>query len=184
MEKNLIKFKVRLDEKYQEMYKELLELKKKQRDMKAKMGGKFEVLRNDFDEWTKQEPPTISADPSQLIYTKTAKSKSESALKLNRNSPPPNRNRTEEHKAPKNQTKTIEEQLLKIRKQLRELDDGEEVLAKWSDDGWYYRSITVESLGDYKYRVEDSLKNNEEIYREDILAEINDTSDIFEVIDK
>ena len=51
------------------------------------------------------------------------------------------------------------------------------------DDGWYYRSIVKDNLGNYKYRIEDSLKDTEELFREDILSDSNDSKDTFEVGD-
>ena len=50
---------VRLDDKYQKMYTELLGLRKKHKSLKSDLEGKFTVLRHDFDEWKKQEPPVI-----------------------------------------------------------------------------------------------------------------------------
>jgi hypothetical protein len=41
----------------------------------------------------------------------------------------------------------------KLGQELRELKEGEEVLAKWPDDGWYYRSIVKKYLGDGKYKL-------------------------------
>ncbi len=64
-----------------------------------------------------------------------------------------------------------------LRKKLAVLEVGEQVLAKWPDDGWYYRSVIVECLGNGQYRIEDSLSDTETIYREDIISEKSDADD-------
>jgi hypothetical protein len=64
-----------------------------------------------------------------------------------------------------------------LRKKLSVLEVGEEVLAKWPDDGWYYRSVILEYLGNGQYRIEDSLSDIETIYREDIISERSDSND-------
>ena len=50
---------MRLDDKYQKMYTDLLGLRKKHKSLRSDLEGKFTVLRHDFDEWKKQEPPVI-----------------------------------------------------------------------------------------------------------------------------
>ncbi|RUS89184.1 hypothetical protein EGW08_003063, partial [Elysia chlorotica] len=66
--------------------------------------------------------------------------------------------------------------LIKLRKQLEHLRPGEEALARWSDDGWYFRGIIRQYHGDYSYDVEDSTGFIERIWREDLISE-NDASD-------
>jgi hypothetical protein len=79
---------------------------------------------------------------------------------------------------------TVFEKLMRLRSGLSRLEVGEEVLARWPDDGWYYRSIITESLGNHQYKVEDSLKDVEVLAREDIISETNDSAnDIFEIGD-
>lgn len=153
------------------MYEELLTLRKKQKSYKSDLDGKFKVLRQDFDEWKKQEPPVILPNPNLYIYQEN-KDKIVENVRLNelvvKSPPTPQRDLS------------VDEKLLKLRQDLPQLRTGEEVLAKWPDDGWYYRSIVKEYLGDYKYQVEDSLRDCEQIYREDIISEMNDSSDSFE----
>jgi hypothetical protein len=153
------------------MYDELQIIRKKQKNYKSDLDGKFKVLRKDFDEWRKQEPPTILPNPNVYIY------QDQKDVRVNEpivKSPPPSQR----------EPQTIEQKLLKLRSDLPKLRIGEEVLAKWPDDGWYYRSIVKDDLGNNKYQVEDSLRDMEQIYREDIISEIHDSSDYFEVISK
>lgn len=75
------------------------------------------------------------------------------------------------------QTLTVAEKIIKIRHELHELQIGEEVLAKWPDDGWYYKSIVKENLGVCKYRLEDSNHDSECMYRDDIISNDNDARD-------
>lgn len=79
---------------------------------------------------------------------------------------------------------TIFEKLMRLRSGLSRLEVGEEVLARWPDDGWYYKSIITESLGNHQYKVEDSLKDVEVLFREDIISETNDSAnDLYEIGD-
>lgn len=77
----------------------------------------------------------------------------------------------------------IEKELLKMRQTLPELQTGEEVLATWPDDGWYYKSIVKRKLNEYKYEIEDINKQIEVVSREDIISE-SDMADLrFEKFD-
>lgn len=151
------------------MYDELVQLRKKQKNYKSDLEGKFKVLRQDFDEWRKQEPPVVLPNPNLHLYEK-ARDES-SSKKVVMKSPP----------SSQRDASTTEQKIAKLRADLPELRPGEEVLAKWPDDGWYYRSIVKEYLGKYRYQVEDSLRDVEQIYREDIVSELHDVSDTFEV---
>ncbi|CAB4013416.1 Hypothetical predicted protein, partial [Paramuricea clavata] len=62
------------------------------------------------------------------------------------------------------------------------LRNGEEVLAQWSDDGWYYRGTVQETTGE-KYLVEDSVGNIEEISRENIISDEDDAANSIQVND-
>ncbi|XP_046854173.1 von Willebrand factor A domain-containing protein 3B-like isoform X2 [Xenia sp. Carnegie-2017] len=62
------------------------------------------------------------------------------------------------------------------------LQKGEEVLARWSDDGWYYRGTVHEDKGG-NYLVEDSVGNMEEISREDIITDDDDSPNSLKVND-
>ncbi|XP_028400268.1 von Willebrand factor A domain-containing protein 3B-like [Dendronephthya gigantea] len=55
------------------------------------------------------------------------------------------------------------------------LQNGEEVLARWSDDGWYYTGTVRETAGE-NYLVEDSVGNMEEISRENIISDEDDAA--------
>ena len=64
--------------------------------------------------------------------------------------------------------------ILELRKLLPKLVDGEEVLARWSDEGWYYRGTIRQEVGDGSYFVEDAVGDLEKIWREDIIADGDD----------
>jgi hypothetical protein len=83
---------------------------------------------------------------------------------------------------PKPKTLTIEEELEQMRVRLPELTVGEEVLGKWSDDGWYYRSLVKQNCGNYKYKIEDVNKVSLEINREDIISESDAENNVLEVL--
>jgi hypothetical protein len=68
---------------------------------------------------------------------------------------------------------SINDELSKLRKLLNELNIGDEVLAKSTDDGWYYKCLVKEYLGNFKYKVEDVNKNIDELLREDIISELD-----------
>jgi hypothetical protein len=175
------------------MYDELLYIRKKNKSLKSDLEGKFKVLRQDFDEWKAQEPPVILPDPNKYIYQSDQKLEKKKRSKKNKNEEKIIETIKEENSIiqpnvlitkPPSQTQTeltLEQKLRKLGKELPELNEGEEVLAKWPDDGWYYRSIVKKNVGDNKYQVEDSLKDIEIIKREDIISEINDSKDTFEV---
>ena len=78
---------------------------------------------------------------------------------------------------------SIYEELEQMRVRLPELSIGEEVLAKWSDDGWYYRSLVKQNCGNYKYKIEDVNKVSLELSREDIISESDAENNILEVLD-
>ena len=71
--------------------------------------------------------------------------------------------------------------LLGMRQSLAALPDGEEVLARWSDEGWYYRGIVRHDCGDHSYLVEDSVGDLERIWREDIIADMDDADNVLQV---
>ena len=64
---------MRLDDKYQHMYDELLSLRKKHKHFSKELEGKFKVLRNDFDEWKSKEPKIIIPVINFLIYIRVQK---------------------------------------------------------------------------------------------------------------
>lgn len=126
-----------------------------------------EYERNDSPATLKSPPPSIIVTAQQI---ETQQNISPNVLVVKAPSPAP-------------LELSVQQKLIKLRKKLPQLEVGEEVLARWPDDGWYYRSIVKEYLGDYKYKVEDSLRDCEVLYREDIISEINDSNDVFEIGD-
>lgn len=65
----------------------------------------------------------------------------------------------------------------------RPVQVGEEVLARWSDEGWYYRGTIRQDCGDGSYYVEDSVGDLEQIYRPDIILEADDADNEIDVHD-
>ena len=80
-------------------------------------------------------------------------------------------------------TLTLTEELENFRRRLPELTIGEEVMAKWSDDGWYYRSLVKQNCGNFKYKIEDVNKVLIEMSREDIISESDAENNILEILD-
>ena len=57
-----------------------------------------------------------------------------------------------------------------------------EVLARWSDDGWYYRGVVVKEGGDEKYIVRDVTGYTESILLEDILLDSDNEFQVVQVL--
>jgi len=55
------------------------------------------------------------------------------------------------------------------------------ILARWPDDGWYYRGIVKQALGDMYYEVEDASHDSEVIHARDIIIDELDASKSLEV---
>ncbi|CAF0820702.1 unnamed protein product [Brachionus calyciflorus] len=70
-----------------------------------------------------------------------------------------------------------------LKNELSDIKKGAEVLARWPDDGWYYRSIVREYLGNNQYLVEDSIKDYETFNREDLISDINEPLKKFKIGD-
>ena len=64
----------------------------------------------------------------------------------------------------------------------RTLKPGQEVLARWSDDGWYYRGVVVKGGADEKYIVRDATGYTESIFLEDILLDSDNEFQVVQVI--
>jgi hypothetical protein len=154
------------------MYKEMTSLEKNHQLLKTDLNEKFESIRNELSELEKREVQVVLPDPKHVSRAKSASKVREDSDK--EKSEP----KEKEKRRPEN---GLDAKIHKLRKRLPVLKPGEEVLAKWEDDGWYYRSIVKESLGNYLYKIEDSLKDNEQIYREDIISEIDDSTYSFKV---
>lgn len=200
---------MKLDDKYQNMFDELINIRKKHSTLKTDLKSKFKLLRKDFEEWKVQEPPVLLPDPNKYVYVdgksssnrmRRSKKSDKSVERTERLSERANETASitvnneqyedidvniikEKPKPPPTPVLTGDQKIIKLRMELPQLNVGEEVLAKWPDDGWYYRSIIKEYLGDYKYKVEDSLRDSEIVYREDLLSDINDSSLTFDVGD-
>lgn len=52
----------------------------------------------------------------------------------------------------------------------------EHVLARWPDDGWYYRGVIKQALGSMSYEVEDATQDSEVIHARDIIIDAQDAS--------
>ncbi|KAK3606387.1 hypothetical protein CHS0354_042026 [Potamilus streckersoni] len=59
---------------------------------------------------------------------------------------------------------------------LRELEEGEEVLSRWPDDGWYYWGTVSEKLSNQIYVIMDQTRHQEEIPRDHILTDSENTT--------
>ncbi|KAK3099856.1 hypothetical protein FSP39_010823 [Pinctada imbricata] len=70
--------------------------------------------------------------------------------------------------------------LLRLRKSLPVLREGEEVLARWSDEGWYFRGVVKQDCDDNSYIIEDSTRMCERIWREDIITDYDDANQIIQ----
>ena len=57
----------------------------------------------------------------------------------------------------------------------------EHVLARWPDDGWYYRGIIKQALGDMSYEVVDACQDSEAIHARDIIIDALDANRKLEV---
>ena len=66
----------------------------------------------------------------------------------------------------------------------RVLETGQEVLARWSDDGWYYVGVILKPDGDDRYYVGDSTGYIESILTEDIIVDINREFTVIQVYSK
>ena len=63
------------------------------------------------------------------------------------------------------------------------LEVGDKVLAKWPDDGWYYKSQIIQVIDPDNYRIKDSIEDTEFIRRDDIIPEKHNTDLIEATID-
>ncbi|XP_021341552.1 uncharacterized protein LOC110442323 isoform X2 [Mizuhopecten yessoensis] len=86
----------------------------------------------------------------------------------------------DEKKSTNTGTLKVKSGLLEQRKSLPVLREGEEVLARWSDEGWYFRGIVQQDCGDLSYIIEDSTRMCEKIWREDIITDYDDANQIIQ----
>lgn len=73
--------------------------------------------------------------------------------------------------------------MLRAERSLPGLRQDQEVLARWSDDGWYYRGCIVAKVDEQKFIVLDATGYLEEITREDILTDNEHKFDAIQVKD-
>ena len=59
--------------------------------------------------------------------------------------------------------------MLTLRTKLSALNVGNKVLVKWPNDNWYYPSVVLQVLDNFRYKVLNILRNEAFIYREDIV---------------
>jgi len=69
-----------------------------------------------------------------------------------------------------------------VRQETLALQDGEEVLARWTDDGWWYRGVTAgRGEGDDTYVVADATGYMEQVARDDIISDQEHKFDTIQV---
>ena len=66
----------------------------------------------------------------------------------------------------------------------RVLETGQEVLARWSDDGWYYVGVILKPDGDDRYYVGDSTGYIESILTEDLIVDLDNDFAVIQVYNK
>jgi len=197
---------VKLDSKYQEMFDEFLKLRRNHKKLKADLVDRMHTIRTDLEDWKLKEPKVIKViEQLQPIVNVVEQQQPQPTEKKDKKRKQPKiieqqvlveplrrqtvtttlvsspRSPGSSHRSVKSTDSTIEltyaHLVAGLRKKLAVLEVGEQVLAKWPDDGWYYRSVIVECLGNGQYRIEDSLSDTETIYREDIISEKSDADD-------
>lgn len=180
-----------MDSKYQEMFDEFLKLRRNHKKLKENLSEQMTSIRKEFEEWQHEEPKVIKVEipakekkvkrPKTVVKAHTSVSTSpmpEQPL-ITTGSSPIQRNSSSSSE--KYVEVTLKEVIMKLRKTMPKLKVGEEILAKWPDDGWYYRSVITEYLGSARYRIVDSINDTEVLYREDIISEKNDVIESIEV---
>lgn len=60
---------------------------------------------------------------------------------------------------------------------------NQHVLARWPDDGWYYRGLVVRHLQDMRYQVTDATQDIETIHAADIIIDLQDAQKLLQVGD-
>lgn len=137
-----------LAEKYETINNEFTNLKEDHKDLRSNLGGKLRVLKHDFEEWKNQEPTIIKINANNKI-SKTSPQTSKPGHQSS--------------------SMNLEKKILKLRSDLPQLTEGEPVLAKWPENGWYYHSSINEYIDDYKYDIRGDEGQQVEVYREDII---------------
>lgn len=152
------------------MHQELLEAKETQKRYKSEFKKQIKTLKNELkSKQTSDKDQQISLLPDKQIVPVSTLNKEANTIELK----PPSKSTSKVNHHRK--ASTINDELHKMRDNLCELTIGEEVLAKWNDDGWYYKSIVKSKSGSHKYIIEDINRTQETVLREDIISE-NDVS--------
>ena len=60
---------------------------------------------------------------------------------------------------------------------------SQEVLARWPDDGWYYRGVVIHPAGQLHYQVKDATHDLETIHMADIITDLQDAQKPFQLGD-
>ena len=175
------------------MFDEFVKLRRNHKKLKENLSEQIVVIRKEFEDWQHEEPKFIKIEVPAEKVRKQKRPKVTKILSSVSTSPMPQTTviTTASSPMPQKVTKSSEsfvevslnEMLIALRQSLSRLKVGEEILAKWPDDGWYYRSVITEYLGDARYRIEDSINDSEVLYREDIISEKNDVIESIEVGD-
>lgn len=90
----------------------------------------------------------------------------------------------ENSEEPEEEPPIVTPRMLQLRRNLPPLQTAEEVLARFSDDGWYYRGTIRQNVGDLSYIVEDATGHIERIWREDIISDYDDNAPPVKVDDR
>jgi hypothetical protein len=180
--------KVQLDSKYRHIYEELKRLKRQLKDNDTDHNKRY-MLRSEMDKLERdwklkleqlhltREPIRIG-DEKEKDFAAVSSKHDHSEDDYVRISSRASSNHTTITTSRGNNDLSVSEKLIKLRRELPQIEIGEEVIAKWCDDGWYYRSIVKDYLGDGRYLIEDANHDVEEIDRDDIISEENDTKDM------
>lgn len=171
---------MRLDEKYNKMYEELLRDKENQKLEKMSLKKEMKALKKHMKDIINEKNTKTISNYSKVIDEDKNDVKEENSDREEVNHEKYN-SQSELGLVKQSKTLSIAEQLDHMRRTLPELNVGDEVLAKWPDDGWYYKSLVKQNCGHYRYKIEDINKVSLEINREDIISEPD--SDVINVLD-
>ncbi len=152
-----------MGDKYENIFEEFSSLKENHKNLKNNLSSKLRDLKSDLDEWKNQEANTtiIHIDPHKVNYNRKQRSHSSSSNETKKSS--------SRILVSSSSTLSLEEKLIKLRKELPELHANDKVLVKFPHNGWYYHSTIKENMGDYKYKINASLNDSFQVYREDII---------------
>jgi hypothetical protein len=148
------------------MHQELIEAKETQKRYKTEFKRQLKALKNELkSKQTSEKDLQVALVSQKQVVSVTTQNKEPIEIEQK-----PHAKQTTKTIQLRKAT-TINQELENMRNNLSELTIGEEVLAKWSDDGWYYKSIVRTQCGNQKYIIEDINKTQETVLREDIISE-------------